>query len=659
MKTILVSLSICIGLLHAEWYTNHVPKYREKKSTVVVRSVKNPTLANLDFMAYHKNAVRYDSKKYRPKKPEEKVTLQQLTFKGSLQNVVDNFSQTPVTEDEYAKPMAWQPLENKLWEVTKEQRFISVANRIPGNKWNDFNIIAPYQSIVAVWLHTTKEGKKEFWCEVEFARWVKFLSGVTDNDDDGVKEIYGKLDFSEVPDSTYQKAIAWIESEYQRKKLSQEEITDWANILASYWYPSLNTDILAYEPGESWPFEDTEKKVKKQLKGFVVDNPIAVIRGNPSGKPIYNVYFIEGAKQTASTPQSESSDTNAVQKKLEQKKSENFTENMRAFKDSLAYYGSYDAWADSIKSKVSTFSAILQKTPEDRMGIEGKDSWVFFRKTLEYIVGGSLIDQPRDKNPLEHIVEFKEYLNKHNIEMLFMPIPTKAEVYPEKLSVDLQSRVVNPYNRQLLHELQKHGVEVIDLLPAFLEAKTKDESMDEYLYQLQDTHWTNRGLQIAAKVVAERIKTFAWYKDSSEPFVSYTTHDTTFDRLGDIVSKLPESKRTSYPPVTLQATQVLYPDGKLYRGKAETTAPIMLIGDSFTGVFELVDCKGAGLGAHIAEKTQIPTDIITSWGGGPLVRKKALRARDKYLGQKRVVIYTMVARDLFNYSQGWQDLEEK
>jgi hypothetical protein len=85
----------------------------------------------------------------------------------------------------------------------------------------------------------------------------------------------------------------------------------------------------------------------------------------------------------------------------------------------------------------------------------------------------------------------------------------------------------------------------------------------------------------------------------------------------------------------------------------------MLIGDSFTGVFELIDCKAAGVGAHIAANTQVPVDITTSWGGGPLVRDKWYRARKNVLDKKRVVIYMMVARDLFNYSQLWQELEIK
>jgi alginate O-acetyltransferase complex protein AlgJ len=65
------------------------------------------------------------------------------------------------------------------------------------------------------------------------------------------------------------------------------------------------------------------------------------------------------------------------------------------------------------------------------------------------------------------------------------------------------------------------------------------------------------------------------------------------------------------------------------------------------------------VGAHIAAQTQIPVDIITSWGGGPLVRDKMYRARKNSIDKKRVVIYLMVARDLYNYSQLWEPVDFK
>lgn len=218
--------------------------------------------------------------------------------------------------------------------------------------------------------------------------------------------------------------------------------------------------------------------------------------------------------------------------------------------------------------------------------------------------------------------------------------------------------IVNPYARKFLRDLQGTGIEVIDLLPAFLAAKKEDSKNKEALYQRQDTHWTDRGLELAAQLIAERIKRYIWYPELAKSSVKYTVRDTSFMREGDLVDKLADADKTAFPAVEIAAKQVDNPDGSLYKG-ADPDSPVMLIGDSFTGVFELVDCKAAGVGAHISALTGIPVDIITSWGGGPLVRDKFYRSRKNMLDKKRVIIYMMVARDLFNYSQLWQPMEMK
>jgi alginate O-acetyltransferase complex protein AlgJ len=241
-------------------------------------------------------------------------------------------------------------------------------------------------------------------------------------------------------------------------------------------------------------------------------------------------------------------------------------------------------------------------------------------------------------------------------------VPNKSDVYFDRLPADNTPKdlyeIVNPYARKFLRDLQNAGVEVIDLLPAFLAAKKEDAKDKEAVYQRHDTHWTDRGLEIAAQLISDRIKQYAWYPNVVKSAVKFSIKDTTFMRQGDLVDKLAEADKTAFPAVEIAAKQVHNPDGTLYKG-ANPDSPVMLIGDSFTGVFELVDCKAAGVGAHVSALTGIPLDIVTSWGGGPLVRDKFYRARKNVLDKKRVVIYMMVARDLFNYSQLWQPMDTK
>lgn len=637
-------------------YTELVPEFDRVESRAMVRRIAVPTLANLDYAAYNANPVRHDPKKFKPK-PENDVTVKGMQFGGALVSIVNTIGETPLTDDEKAQPMAWKPLENRLWELTKDPGWQAVAGKIAAEKFGDRKVFKPFQEVSAVYLHEGSDGP-ELWARVEFMPWVKFLEGVTDENEDGFQEVYGRLVLEKVAPENVEKAVAWIKDDYASKKLDYQQVRDWINMLASYWYPTLNTDVLEMGEDTTWPTEQTERKVLKELDDVTVDHPVAVVRGNPFGEPIYNVYVVEGMRgeETETAAGGEKS----APKEMDTRVSENFKQNDARFEKELKQHGgSYEKWAEKNAEPLGNLQKILEGLPEDQMGFKGKGDWVFFRKSLEYMTAGDLSDQSKEKNPLPHLVEFQKYLAEHDINMLFVVIPTKADIYYEQLPTEMPSEpavIVNPYGRKFLKDAQEAGVEVIDVLPRLLEAKAGDAKADEDLYQHQDTHWTNRGLQIAAGLIAERVKQYAWYDELSGQKVDFTVEATTFSRQGDIVDKLPEADQGAYPPVTLQAEQVKTPDGNLYKPN-HRTAPLMLIGDSFTGVFELVDCKGAGVGAHVAAKTGLPVDIVTSWGGGPLVRQKMLRGRQKDLGHKRLVVYLMVARDLFNYAQSWTPLK--
>ena len=138
------------------------------------------------------------------------------------------------------------------------------------------------------------------------------------------------------------------------------------------------------------------------------------------------------------------------------------------------------------------------------MGFKGKDDWLFFRGEVAYLNSGDMSLQAPDKNPIPHLVEFAKFLKSKNISLIFAPVPNKSDVYFEKLPVDNPPKdlygIVNPYARKMLRDLQNAGIEVIDLLPAFLSAKKEDAKNKEAVYQRQDTHWTDRGLEIAAQL---------------------------------------------------------------------------------------------------------------------------------------------------------------
>jgi alginate O-acetyltransferase complex protein AlgJ len=221
--------------------------------------------------------------------------------------------------------------------------------------------------------------------------------------------------------------------------------------------------------------------------------------------------------------------------------------------------------------------------------------------------------------------------------------------------VALVGAVVNPWARKFLQDLGGAGVETIDLLPAFLADRATDAQAPEPLYQAQDTHWTARGLERAAHLVAARIKQYPWYAELARHRHRFATKDVTFTRHGDLVSRLAPAVQRRYQPQILVGHQVLNPDGTPYDDDPES--PIVILGDSFTGVYELTDCEHAGVSAHIAREIGYPVDLVMSYGGGPNVRQKLLRRGVEALAKKRLVVWMMTARDLHDYWEDWKPLD--
>jgi alginate O-acetyltransferase complex protein AlgJ len=326
-----------------------------------------------------------------------------------------------------------------------------------------------------------------------------------------------------------------------------------------------------------------------------------------------------------------------------------------------AHGGSWQTW----QAEVAPFHAEVKKRlaalPHDAKALAGEDGYLFFRASLEYLVGGDLASQPPDKNPLPVILAFKKLLEAHGVDFLFVPVPTKAEIFPDELGPmgkPFVGKVVNPCLLKLAQELSQQGVEVVDLLTPFLAARAKGGAPgEEPLFQHQDTHWTDRGLRLAADILVKRVARYPWYSALQTHAQHFDLKDASFTRFGDLVSRLPEAKKTRYRPETLVAHQVLRGDGTPYEDDADS--PVVVLGDSFTGVYELTDAEHAGVSAHLARGISYPVDLVMSYGGGPNVRQKLMRRGAAALDGKKLVVWLMTARDLYNYWEAWEPIRDQ
>lgn len=645
--------------------------YRRDTSQVLVRKVTRPSRASLDYAAYHANFMNADPP------PEGAAAAAAGTpdashpFGGKLamDSLTGSIASTPLTADERGHAMAVPPLVELMVSkhVAGADRLEDAVAAVRAETWGlpgGPQIVR--QTAALLYLHDPGAGRPvELWIQIELAPWFHGFSGMPDDDGDGFPNIYGRIDGAALGDPAA--LAAFLRTEYEGHVLTPAEVKSWAHQLASYWYPSYNTDLVA--AAAEWPASDTEPSVRQELGSLKVASPTVVMRGKPQGKAVYNVFIVDsGGAAAGAAPAGGGAAATPVALQLSKTTpSPAPDEVVKAVKAELAAHGgTWTAWEGEVAPLHAALKARLAGMPAGAKAFPGSDGFLFFRQSVAYATGGDLGKQKHDRNPLPAIGAFRKLLARHGVDLLFVPVPTKVEIYPDKAASAsngaagfdrFAGQVVNPFERKFLLDLAAEGVESVDLMPALLAERAHaagKHQAGEPIYQAQDTHWTSRGLELAAKLVAERIRRYPWYHQVAAHRRSFRTQDASFTRHGDLHTRLPEADKARYQPETLVGHQVIASDGTPYDDDPDS--PVVVLGDSFTGVYELMDCEHAGVSAHIAREIGYPVDLVMSYGGGPNVRQKLLRRGEAALGTKKLVVWMMTARDLYDFGEGWQPL---
>lgn len=96
---------------------------------------------------------------------------------------------------------------------------------------------------------------------------------------------------------------------------------------------------------------------------------------------------------------------------------------------------------------------------------------------------------------------FADLVAPRGVTLIYAPVPDSAEVYPELFRKDQHARCPQPslFDR-LVPEARAAGLDAVDLREVFRANKTP------YLYLRDDSHWNPRAVELAAEVLAERIR---------------------------------------------------------------------------------------------------------------------------------------------------------
>ena len=283
----------------------------------------------------------------------------------------------------------------------------------------------------------------------------------------------------------------------------------------------------------------------------------------------------------------------------------------------------------------------------------GEGRWLFYRQDVEFLVQPSPLDVRSAKldNPIQAILKFREQLKKKGVELLVVITPGKPSIYPERLT-GVDGLKLAGHGKAILDSLTRLGLNTVDLYTPLLAAKVDDANLGA-LYLDDDTHWTPRGAELAAGEIAKKVNSMvnAGLIDIGEPSVDYEVSDSLADRMGDI-GEMSGLNKFNVFKVQQVTGHVVSPFKDDFR-----KSKILILGDSFSRIYQTDAPVNAGWIAHFAKNISRPVSSIVSDGGASTLVREKLARKAGVLKGKKLLIWEFVERDLRFGAEGWKTIE--
>jgi hypothetical protein len=317
--------------------------------------------------------------------------------------------------------------------------------------------------------------------------------------------------------------------------------------------------------------------------------------------------------------------------------------------------------SESQQKFIDELAAKLRSAESERAAvIPGTDGWFFLSSDIRFLSVGqfwgadaakvSRAHKPESADPIPAIVDFHEQLKKRGIDLLLMPVPPKAAIYPEQIvsNVDLHGETAAPYLARFYDELRKREIDVVDLSPVFLQNRASEHGP---VFCKTDTHWSGFGCVLAAQTIKDKIHE----KLAGQPRKDYAAEwkDITIKGdLGDLVG--PNTKKLEPEKI---AVRTISDKGTGAAINPDLNSPLLIIGDSHTLVFHDFLAEKSGLLDQLAYETGVAPDLIGTRGSGATSVRISLYRRARkdpgYLAKKKMIVWCFAAREFTESDQGW------
>ncbi|HEX4630147.1 MAG TPA: hypothetical protein VH188_04215 [Chthoniobacterales bacterium] len=289
----------------------------------------------------------------------------------------------------------------------------------------------------------------------------------------------------------------------------------------------------------------------------------------------------------------------------------------------------------------------------------GREGWLFYRPDVDYVIGPPFLEpkvmthrahtaglQP---DPVKAIIDFRDQLGSRGVDLILLPVPTKASIEGERLSFRAGAKALleNESFAEFQHRLTAAGVRFFDPAPLLMDRKAGSNDLPQFLEK--DTHWRPEAMQF----VAERL---AWSINEAPPNGAagpLRILPVEISGRGDIARmlKVSSANRNIDAPQTVPTLRVAAGDSPW---RPSRDAEVLLLGDSFSNIFSLAALdwgESAGFAEHLsAALGGKPLDCIlrnsdAAFATREMLSRDLARGRDRLAG-KKLVIWEFAAREL-------------
>lgn len=244
--------------------------------------------------------------------------------------------------------------------------------------------------------------------------------------------------------------------------------------------------------------------------------------------------------------------------------------NTQILEQVTAYVADHFAFRAQMVTAGSLLQTKLLATSPVEDVVYGRDSWLYFKKTLEDYRNAPTLSHDEAAQIADVIAQLQEYCETQGANFLLTIAPNKNSLYSEHMPARYLQQEADGNYEILLPYLINRNINYLDLFYFF-------NGQEKVYYYKTDSHWTNEGAALVHQLIMESL---------ALPYTNFATmtYEAEYTHTGDLYEML-------YPTGLLREETQVYPTTFSYVSEPRTAEDILIETRSEAGQGRLIFCR--------------------------------------------------------------------